>query len=445
MPHPANRILSTEAMTANFGPEATVRALLAFEGALSRAEATVGLIPSESAAAISAACVVDRFGLNDITNRATQSGSLVIPLVEDLITAVEKTDPPAAAFVHRGATSQDVIDTGLVLQLRNAVELLVTDILRIEAALKQLARDHEQTPLVGRTLLQPGPPITLGLKAAGWYAAIRRGKRRIENAAEDALVLQFGGAVGTLSALGDIGLEVAEALAAELDLDLPEAPWHTHRDRIVALASAVAILVGSLGKMARDISLLMQSEVDEAFEPVEEGRGGSSAMPHKRNPVGCMIALSASNRAPGLLSTLLSGMVQEHERALGGWQAEWPTLPALFEATAGAAEAMAEVTEGLKVDAKAMRANIEKTRGLLFSETLAGALMKKLGKAEADKMVRRLSQTVIETGQDLEIVAREELVASGLITGEELGQIFDIDNALGMTAKFIDRQLREKK
>ena len=241
MTHPSNRMLSTESMMAVFGPSATIESMLAFEAALARAEADAGLISPKAAEAIAACCQPDRFDADDIARRAVRAGSLAIPLVSDLTTFVAEIDQGAAAHVHRGATSQDVIDTGLVLQLRNALRLLRADLNRIELASAKLAREHAATAMVGRTLLQSGPLITFGLKAAHWHGAVRRGNKRLTAAADEAFILQFGGAVGTLSAVGEKGLEVAEKLAARLDLSLPEAPWHSQRDRIVALGSAVAM------------------------------------------------------------------------------------------------------------------------------------------------------------------------------------------------------------
>lgn len=444
MTHLADDMLSTDAMTAVFAPEATLASMLAFEAALARAQAKAGIVPAEAAGAIARACRADAFDPADIAGRARRAGTLAMPVVAELAALVGQADSAAAAWVHFGATSQDMVDTGLVLQLRSAVALLDADLLRVEAALARHARDHAATVMTGRTLMQAASPVTFGLKAAGWYAAARAGRRRLDAAAREALVLQFGGASGTLAALGDKGPAVAEALARELDLPLPAAPWHSRRDAIAALAAAASIVAGSLGKMARDISLLMQPEVGEAFEPAGQGRGGSSAMPHKRNPVGCMAALSAAERAPGLLSTILSGMVQEHERGLGGWQAEWPTLPALFEAAGGTAAAMAEVTEGLEVDATTMRTNLEARRGLVFTEALAAALTERMGREKARALVETAARQTVDTERHLADVCRTTPEISEALGEHALARIFDTDAVAATAETLIGRLLNDE-
>ena len=259
--------------------------------------------------------------------------------------------------------------------------------------------------MLGRTLLQPAPPITFGLKAAGWLAAARRGWSRIESRFTEALLVQFGGASGTLAALGDKGIAVGEGLAQELDLPYPDAPWHTQRDRLAALVAACGVGTGSLGKMARDISLLMQGEVGEAAEPGGGGRGGSSTMPHKHNPIGCSLALAAAHRVPNLVATFLSSMVQEHERGVGGWQAEWPTVAAVVQATGLAAASMAEVTEGLTVDAARMRANIAATRGVIFAERVMMMLGASLGRDAAHQLLEQATrQSVAQKRRLVEIL-----------------------------------------
>ena len=237
--------------------------------------------------------------------------------------------------------------------------------------------------------MQHALPMPFGLKLAGYAAALARSRERLHRLRGEALVLQFGGAAGTLAALDDRGLEVAERLAALLDLPLPEAPWHSHRDRLAEVASALAILTGTCGKIARDVSLLMQTEVAEAFEPAAPGRGGSSTMPHKRNPTAAAAALAAATIAPNLLATILAAQVQEHERALGGWQAEWPTFPALALVTSGALAAIVDIALGLEVDSERMRVNLAQTRGLVMAEAVSFALAAKLGKHEAHRIVER--------------------------------------------------------
>jgi 3-carboxy-cis,cis-muconate cycloisomerase len=288
------------------------------------------------------------------------------------------------------------VDTAFVLLLKQARPLLEADHVRLDSALANLAEQHKDTVMLGRTLLQPAPPVTFGLKAAEWRAAAQRGWTRIASRFAEALLLQFGGASGTLASLGNKGIAVGQALAEELGLPYPDAPWHAHRDRLAALVAACGVDTGSLGKMARDISLLMQSEVGEAAEPGGDGRGGSSAMPHKHNPIACSLTLAAAHRVPGLVATFLASMVQEHERGVGGWQAEWPTVADVIQATGLAVASMAEVAEGLSVDPARMRANIEATRGVIFAERVVMMLGPSLGREAAHKLLEQATRQSIE-------------------------------------------------
>ena len=361
-------LAATEPLSRVFSDNIVLQAMLDFEAALARAEARVGVIPASAASTIAEAARADGFDTAELTRQALRAGTPAIPLVRMLTERVRAQDAGAAGFVHWGATSQDVVDTALVLLLKQCSTLLSADHDRVLRGLRRLSGEHAGTVMLGRTLLQPAPPITFGLKTAGWFAAIRRGWARVASRFDETLYLQFGGASGTLAALGDRGLAVSEALGEELGLKCPDAPWHGHRDRLAALMAALSIYTASLGKMALDIALLMQYEVGEAAEPGGDGRGGSSSMPHKRNPTACMLAIAASRRAPGLLANFVAGMVQEHERAVGGWQAEWTTVQGIVQSVGVALESMAEVAEGLTVDPARMRANIESTHGAIFSE-----------------------------------------------------------------------------
>jgi 3-carboxy-cis,cis-muconate cycloisomerase len=359
------------------------------------------------------------------------------------LVAVE--DAGAARYVHWGATSQDAMDTGLVLQLRGFLAVLGADLGRLAAALARLAETHKATPLVGRTWLQHALPVTVGLKAAGWLDAIERHRTRLAEVGGRALALQFGGAAGTLAALGERGLEVAEALARELDLTLPALPWHAHRDRVAEIGTALGLLVGSLGKIARDLSLLMQTDVAEAFEPGGEGRGGSSTMPHKRNPVTAAVVLAAATRAPGLVATLLSAMVQEHERGLGGWHAEWETLPALCTLGAGALRHMAETIEGLELDPARMRSNLEATHGQILAEAVTMALGSRIGRLAAHQLVERACHRATTTRRHLREVLAEDTVATTHLSSADLDRLFEPLNYLGSAAAFVDRVLASRR
>jgi 3-carboxy-cis,cis-muconate cycloisomerase len=287
--------------------------------------------------------------------------------------------------------------------------------------------------------MQHAVPMPFGLKLAGYAAALARSRERLRQLRREALVLQFGGAAGTLAALGDRGLEVSERLAALLDLPLPEAPWHSHRDRLAEVASAFAILTGSCGKIARDVSLLMQTEVAEAFEPAAPGRGGSSTMPHKRNPTAAATALAAATIAPNLLATICAAQVQEHERALGGWQAEWPAFPALALVTSGALDAIVDIAEGLEVDEARMRVNLAETRGRIMAEAVSFALASKLGKHEAHGIVEEASRKAAATKRDLQDVMAEDDRVKRQLTVGELAKLFEPMAYQGAAQTFIDR------
>lgn len=349
---------STPAMLSVFDDLSTLQHALAFEAALARAKAAAGLISAETADRIVEACSSLEVNAADLATDAAHAGTLAIPLVARLRESLGD-DGEALDAVHKGATSQDLSDTVMMLQLRDAVEVLRVDLRRITAGLASLARRYAGTAAVGRTLLQDALPVTFGLRAAQWFAGVQNATRRFDQACAEEIVLQFGGAVGSLAGLGGLGRDIHNAMAQDLGLIAAIAPWHARRDGVATLASCLAVIIGMIGKVARDITLLSQNAIGEASEPMLEGRGGSSAMSHKRNPTGCQVALSAANRAPGFVSSILAGLPQEQERGLGGWQAEWSSLAELFMLAGASAEAMAVVVEGLEVHEDAIRRNLE--------------------------------------------------------------------------------------
>jgi 3-carboxy-cis,cis-muconate cycloisomerase len=350
----AEQIAATPAMRAIFSPRASVQAMLDVEGALAKAGAAVGLVPADTALAIAAACSAEATDLETLYDDAARAGTVVIPLVKWLKAAV----PDHAAYVHVGSTSQDIIDTGLVLQLMRALPLLLGDIALMADGAAQLAQAHAATPMAGRTLLQTALPVTFGLKAAYWLTAIEDSRRAIIHAASEALVLQCGGAAGTLDAVAGFAAEFTAALGADLGLSVPVMPWHTSRAPLLRLAAAITGAVGVAGKIGTDIALMMQPELAELSEPAAPGRGGSSAMAHKRNPTLAITARAAATRMPGYLATLAAAQMQEHERAAGTWQAEAPIWPSLMLCASGGIAAMAEALPGLIVNAEAMRHNL---------------------------------------------------------------------------------------
>ncbi len=434
-------MLSSPGMRAVCDDVAAVQHMLDFEAALARAEAAVGIIPQNAADAIARACKANEFDPEALAEAATQSGNLAIPLVKALTAGVAEADIEAARYVHWGATSQDVIDTATMLSLRAGIDVLLDDVGRAIAGFAKLARQHRNTAGVARTWLQHALPMPFGLKLAEYAAALHRSRLRLRRLRSETLALQFGGAAGTLAALGDKGLQVAERLAQELKLPLPDAPWHTHRDRIAEAASALAILAGSCGKIARDVSLMMQTDVGEAFEPAAEGRGGSSTMPHKRNPVAAATALAAAMMAPNLAATIFAAQVQDHERSAGPWHAEWPTLPMLLLITSGALAAIVDIAEGLEVDVGRMRLNLDTTRGLIMAEAVTMALAEKLGKSEAHHLVEAASKKAVAEHKELrEVIAADPKVAAELSV-EKITKLFEPMAYQGVSQALIDRLL----
>ncbi|HYW57416.1 MAG TPA: 3-carboxy-cis,cis-muconate cycloisomerase [Polaromonas sp.] len=357
--------LSTPEVLEAFSERSFLSAMLRFEASLARAQATVGLIPESAARSIIGACKVELFDVAKIARDSGQAGSIAIPLVMRLKETVRLVDQEAADFVHLGSTSQDVIDTAMALVTRNTLALIDTDLNKAIAALLMLATRHAEHPVLGRTLMQPASVTSFGFKCAGWAAPLVRSRQRLKASASNALSVQLGGAVGTLAQMQGKGAQVRALMAADLKLKAPTFAWHTQRDEWIGLGCELGLLAGSFGKIAKDISLMSQYEVGEVSEPTKPGRGGSSAMPHKRNPVACMVALAAAQRAPQRVAALLAAMPQEHERALGNWQAELAEWPGLLMSAHGATRAMARALPGLQVDTARMLANIEKLRNEL--------------------------------------------------------------------------------
>jgi len=373
--------LSTSETLAAFSDHNFIDAMLRFEAALARAQVQVGLVPESAAHSIIGSCKVELFDVAKIVRDSGRAGSVAIPLVKSLKEAVGLFNPDAVRYVHFGSTSQDVIDTAMALVTREAVSLVEADLAKAAQLLLRHAEAHAATPILARTLMQPASVTSFGLKCVGWAAPLVRSRDRISQAARRALNVQLGGAVGTLAQMKGQGPQVRRLMAEALGLGDPGAAWHTQRDEWVALGCELGIMVGSLGKIAKDISLMGQYEVGELAEPSEPGRGGSSAMPHKRNPVASMVALAAAERAPQRVAALLQAMPQEHERALGAWQAELGEWPQLLMSAHGSVRALAGALPGLQVDAARMRSNIDRLRAELprdaadewFDPALAGA------------------------------------------------------------------------
>lgn len=433
-------MFTTPEMAAIFSGASFAQRMLDVEAGLARAQARAGMIPQGAADAIASACRVDRFDLTVLYRDAAQTGTPVIPLVR-MLTDLVPGD--ARKFVHWGATSQDVIDTAMVLQMRDGLDLVIERLLAIAAISATLADRHRRTPMAGRTLLQHAVPITFGLKAARWVAAAARLVRRLRDLRERALVVQLGGAAGTLAAMGNQGVHVMEGLARELDLGTPELPWHTERDRVAEVATALGITAGAMAKIATDVALLSQNEVGEVSTTAGPGAAGSSTMPHKRNPVEATAAIACARLAMGLVPALLSAGAQEHERAVGGWQAEWQAVPHLFRAASGAVEWMHRALSGLEVDAGRMRANLDLTGGLIMAEALTMALAEHLGRPEAYRIVQRAADRAAQTDKPLLEVAAADAQILAVLAPDSIARTLDPSAYLGSTDAFIDRALAE--
>jgi 3-carboxy-cis,cis-muconate cycloisomerase len=436
-------LFASAKMRGAMSDRAVLQRMLDVEAALARAEAKTRVIPQAAARPIAAACNAKHYDIAALGNAAANAGNLAIPLVKALTAQVAKRDKNASRFVHWGATSQDIIDTAAVLGLREASRLLERDLARAIRGFVSLAKKHRRSVMPGRTWLQHALPTTFGLKAAEYAASLARARTRMIGAVEAASLVQFGGAAGTLAALKNKGRAVAKALGNELDLAAPAAPWHAYSDRIAETASAIGIAIGSCGKIARDLSLLMQSEIGEAFEPAGDGRGGSSTMPQKRNPVACAQILAAANLAPGLVSSMLAGLVHEQERGLGGWQASWIMLPQLLLIASGAFERTAELATGLEVDAKRMRANLDLTKGQIMAEAVQMALADKLGRLEAHDLLAKASQRAMSSNTHLKNTLRAVPEIAAAIPGKKLDELFNPENYLGSANAFIDAAIAE--
>ncbi len=421
--------LSTPEMIAVFGVRPVLQSMLDFEAALARAQGAVGLMPAAAAERIAAACRFERIDPDAVVAASGRAGSLAIPLVKQLTEAVARDDAEAAGFVHWGSTSQDVIDTGLVLVLRRALAVLDRDLGRLAATLLELAQRHGDAPVLGRTLMQPATVVSLSFKMVGWIAPLLRCRERVRSVGAQALQLQLGGAVGTLAVMGDAAPAVARHVADALQLRLPPGAWHTQRDELVSLACEVGVATGALGKIARDISLMAQGEVGELAEPSGGGRGGSSAMPHKRNPVSSMVALAGALRVPHRVAALLAAMPQEQERGLGNWQAELAETAGLYIAAHGALNALCEAAAGLQVDAPRMLRNIESLQGLVYAEAVSMRVARQIGKSAAHHLLERLSRETVAQGAHLRDVTLAALAADPAlrerIPAADIAPLFD--------------------
>ena len=415
-----------------FSDKNVVAEMLQFEAVLAVSQAKEGIIPTSAAEIIGQCCHTDFIDFERLKTDIKLSGNAAIPLVKQLTEIVKQKDSEAAKYVHLGATSQDVVDTATILQIKDFIDWLEERIGLLEHHLITLTQKHRNTFMIGRTLLQQAKPITFGLKTALWLESIIRSKVRIEEAKKRVLVIQLAGAVGSQNQ--QINQKVKALFAEILDVETANS-WHTNRDNLTEFASVLGILNGSLGKIAKDITLLMQTEVGEVFEGAAAGKGGSSTMPHKRNPVTSTAILANANRVPHLVATMLSGMVQEHERSAGLWHSEWEVLTEIMKLTAGTLERGIELIEGLEVDENRMLQNLEITKGLIYAENVSLALASKIGKSAAHELVENACKSAVSEHEHL----KEKLSELSVDLSEnELNELFKPENSIGLSLEIID-------
>ncbi len=427
-------LFASDAMRTVFSDRGRVGAMLKVEAALARAEAESGLVPKGLAPAI-ARIAADDFNLVSLGGKTADSGVVAIPFIKAL---EAKLPEKLRAHVHKGATSQDIVDTALVLQMGGAFGLVANDLAAIVDGLAVLARKHRRTVCVGRTYGQHAAPITFGAVAGTWLSGIAEVGAELPALRARMLVASLGGPVGTLAALGNDGERIASRFARELGLGSTPVAWHTNRARMVAVGAWLATLIAALARMATDVVFLSTTEVGEVSEPHGEGRGGSSAMPHKRNPVSSSVILAAHAAAPGHVVTLLNAAASGQQRPAGLWQAEWHALPALFGLASGALREARRIAEGLVVDSRRMRANLDLTRGLIFADAAASVLAAKKGRTLAQQIVTKAADRVRETGRPL----RDVLTEAG-IPDDSLATAFDLRPAMDAAAAIADRAVKE--
>jgi 3-carboxy-cis,cis-muconate cycloisomerase len=439
--HPADSeifgaLWGTAEMRALFSDATHLQLMLDVESALARAEAGLGLIPRQVAETIAKAARIENLRMERIAEGTRNTGAPVPALVSELGHAAGEE---AARYIHLGATTQDILDTALVLQERPALAQLRGDLVALARTLAKRASEYRDTPMAGRTHLQQAVPITFGLKCAVWASPLAAHVERLDQAKRRSLVVQFGGAAGTLAALGTNGVAVAQALAAELSLGVPDLPWHTARDTMAEIVALLGLVCGSLAKFALDVTLLMQTEVAEVFEPQAVGRGGSSTMPQKHNPVAAEYIIAAARGVHALAPLMLTAMAQDHERATGPWQSEALVLPQCFVLTAGAIRHALAIAEGMTIDAARMRRNLDLGGGLIMAEAVATGLGPVIGRAAAHHVLQRVSNRAIGEGKTLGQALHDDPEVRQHLSDEQIDHLTDPGAYLGSAAAFVDR------
>ncbi len=434
-------IFSTPAMRRIFSDETRIQRYLDIEAALARAQARLGIIPREAAEEIGRQALVEKFDLAKLKARTEVVGYPVLPVVEQLVALCADH---LGEWAHWGATTQDITDTAAVLQVREALALIDDDLKAISELLAALAARYRDTPMAGRSNLQQAVPVTFGFKMAVVLAAFDRHRARLRELRPRVLVAEFGGAAGTLASLGTRGLEVQAALCQELGLAQPEIAWHTVRDGFAEVACFLGLVTGTLGKIATDVKLLMQTEVGEVFEPFVPGRGSSSTMPQKRNPIASNYILACTSVVRQQVAAVLEAMVGDHERSTGPWEIEWIALPEIFLLAAGALSQARKMLSGLHVDEKRMRTNLDLTGGLIASEAVMMGLAPHIGRQRAHDLVYDLCQKSAQTGRALIEFLAETPEISRHLDRAALAKLVDPANYLGLSAEMVDRLLARR-
>ena len=435
-------IFTTPAMRHVWSDENRVQKYLDFEAALARAQARLGIIPKNAAAEIVRHCEAKQIDMAKLKEATEKIGYPVLPVVQQL---VKLCKDGLGEWSHWGATTQDITDTATIMQIREALDLIENEIDGIRDALATLAKKYRDTPMAGRSNLQQAVPITFGYKMATLLDAYERHKQRLDELRPRVLVGEFGGAAGTLSSLGKDGLKVQTELMKELKLGQPDISWHTVRDRIAEVGCFLGLVTGTCGKIAFDVKLLMQTEVEEVYEPFHQGRGSSSTMPQKRNPISSVYITAQTAMVKQLAAALLEAMVEDHERATGPWEIEWIALPEIFMLSAGALAQTRFVVEGLQVNEKRMRDNIGITKGLLMSEAVMMGLGAAIGRNRAHDVVYDICREVVKTGRPLVDLLAENKEISKHASRKQLEKMVDPTNYLGVAGEMVDRVLKMRK
>ena len=431
-------LFGSDAMRKLFSDERRLQTMLDVEAALARVEARLALIPSAAAAAITKAAKASNVALGDIAKGTALVGAPAAALAKALGAAAGGDAP---RYVHWGATSQDIVDTALILQLRDALALVERDLKAVGDALAAQARTHRGTVMAGRTYLQQALPITFGYKCAVWLAPLAAHRRRLVELKRRLLVVQFGGAVGTLASLGPKGRAVTERLARELALAIPASPWHANREILAETAAVLGLICGSLAKFATDVMLLSQTELGEAGEPAEAGRGGSSTLPQKRNPVASAYIVACARGVHALVPMMFQALIGDHERSTGAWQSEPLALPQIFVLTSGALMHARDIAKGMRVDAAAMKRNLGATRGMIVAEAVMMALAEKAGRDEAHRVMEHASRTALARGRSLKEVLLADKAVTAHLDAKAIARLTDPANYLGEAKAVVDRVL----